>query len=117
VITLMQMASDIWLGFGRSRPDAVEALLPLMRGAVNNIEALGLPAALTGPIARGDAATVQRHVTALEERLPGLLTPYRELGLRTIPVAREQGGLSAAAAAGIERILCAAAHATRDTDL
>ena len=119
VITLMQMASEIWLRFGRSRPDAVEALLPLMRGAVNNIEALGLPAALTGPIARGDGATVQRHVDALQERLPELLTPYRELGLQTIPVAREQGGLSAAVAADIERILCAAAHEhdTRDSHL
>lgn len=48
----------------------LEAFLALVRGTVDNVGALGAAAALTGPVARGDWATVQRHLDALppEER-------------------------------------------------
>jgi predicted short-subunit dehydrogenase-like oxidoreductase (DUF2520 family) len=42
-----------------------EALLPLVRATLDNVDALGAAAALTGPIARGDADTVARHLDAL----------------------------------------------------
>jgi predicted short-subunit dehydrogenase-like oxidoreductase (DUF2520 family) len=41
------------------------AYLDLVRGTVDNVAALGPAAALTGPVARGDEATVARHVAAL----------------------------------------------------
>lgn len=43
------------------------AFLALVRGTVDNVEDLGPAAALTGPVARGDWATVQRHLAALAE--------------------------------------------------
>jgi predicted short-subunit dehydrogenase-like oxidoreductase (DUF2520 family) len=48
----------------------LEAYLPLVRTAVDNVAALGPAGALTGPVARRDTATVQRHLAALppEER-------------------------------------------------
>ncbi len=41
------------------------AYLTLTRTAVDNVEALGAAAALTGPVARGDTATIERHLAAL----------------------------------------------------
>jgi predicted short-subunit dehydrogenase-like oxidoreductase (DUF2520 family) len=41
------------------------ALLPLVRATVDNVEQLGAPDALTGPVARGDVDTVQGHLAAL----------------------------------------------------
>ena len=51
----------------RVAPDGVplEAFLALARGTVDNVAALGPAAALTGPVARGDWATVERHLAAL----------------------------------------------------
>jgi predicted short-subunit dehydrogenase-like oxidoreductase (DUF2520 family) len=53
-------------------PDGVpfDAYLDLVRSTVDNVEALGPVAALTGPAARGDTATMERHLAALapEER-------------------------------------------------
>lgn len=43
----------------------LEAYLDLVRGAVDNIEVLGPDRALTGPVARGDWATVERHRDAI----------------------------------------------------
>ena len=40
---------------------SVDAYLALARGAVDNVADLGAAAALTGPVARGDVATVARH--------------------------------------------------------
>ncbi len=42
-----------------------DALLPLVRATVDNVEALGARGALTGPVARGDADTVARHIEVL----------------------------------------------------
>jgi pantoate--beta-alanine ligase len=44
----------------------LEAYLDLVRGTVENVAALGPAAALTGPVARGDWATVDRHLAALD---------------------------------------------------
>ncbi len=53
----------------RVAPEGVplEAFLALARGTVDNVAALGPAAALTGPVARGDWATVERHPAALPE--------------------------------------------------
>jgi len=44
----------------------LEAYLDLVRGTVDNVAALGPAAALTGPAARGDWATIDRHLAALD---------------------------------------------------
>lgn len=44
----------------------LEAFLDLARGALDDVAALGPAAALTGPVARGDHATVARHLAALD---------------------------------------------------
>jgi predicted short-subunit dehydrogenase-like oxidoreductase (DUF2520 family) len=95
-VTLAATAADLLVREGLA-PDANTALgylLPLLRGTVNNLEALGLPDALTGPIARGDAGTVARHLVALEKCAPEALDLYRALAEQTIPLAREKSGLS-----------------------
>jgi predicted short-subunit dehydrogenase-like oxidoreductase (DUF2520 family) len=61
-----------------------EALLPLVRASVDNVDALGAAAALTGPVARGDADTVARHL--------GTLTPDERATYRAL--AREALRLS-----------------------
>ena len=53
-----------------------ELLAPLVRASVENWVRLGPEAALTGPIARGDEATVARQRAALEERTPDLVALY-----------------------------------------
>ena len=109
VLALLKLASDLWLNLGFDRELAVSALLPLMRGALANAEGQGLAAALSGPIARGDAATVQRHIEALAATSGSmaLLDAYRCLGRATLPLAAEGGGLTPAAATALRDLLSA----------
>jgi predicted short-subunit dehydrogenase-like oxidoreductase (DUF2520 family) len=69
--------------------DARELLAPLvLRTAVNWAERG--PEALTGPIARGDAATVERHRAALRESAPELLPLYEALAERAATLVKRQ---------------------------
>jgi predicted short-subunit dehydrogenase-like oxidoreductase (DUF2520 family) len=86
--------------FGRAgipRATAAAALSRLAEGTLANVAAVGIPAALTGPIERGDEATVRLHVAALSA-VPGLLGAYRAMGELTVGVARAKGSLDRAGA-------------------
>jgi len=62
-------------------------LVPLIRASVDNWAELGAAKAMTGPIARGDEATVARQRRAIEERAPELLSLFDALCDRTRVIA------------------------------
>jgi predicted short-subunit dehydrogenase-like oxidoreductase (DUF2520 family) len=66
--------------------DGRELLAPLVLRSAANWSSHGAEA-LTGPIARGDEATVDAHLTAIEEQMPELLDLYRALAERTREIA------------------------------
>jgi predicted short-subunit dehydrogenase-like oxidoreductase (DUF2520 family) len=68
--------------------EARELLAPLVLRTAANWAEQG-PAALTGPIARGDRATVQRHRVALAENAPELVRLYDALAMRAEAMAWE----------------------------
>jgi predicted short-subunit dehydrogenase-like oxidoreductase (DUF2520 family) len=79
---------------GWSRDEALQALIPLMLGAVENLAAAGLPGALIGPIRRGDSAGVALHLAAIHAAGPALNrveSVYRLLGLVAVELATESG--------------------------
>jgi len=90
-VTLVKQSTDLWETFGVPSQQATKALLPLIRGTLNNIDNIGLPDCLTGPIARGDLGTIKKHLSALKRAAPQVLSMYRELGLQTIPIALAKG--------------------------
>ena len=71
LVALMKTSADLWQSFGIPQEEAVKALLPLLKGTVRNIERVGIPGCLTGPIARGDVETVRKHVGALASGIFG----------------------------------------------
>lgn len=73
-------------GVGES--DAVEALLPLVRGTLDNLQNLGVRGALTGPIVRGDVDTVRLHLARLS---PADRALYCALGAELLRLARAAG--------------------------
>ncbi len=62
---------------------------PLLRSVGENVLQLGLPVALSGPVRRGDAGTVRRHLGRLRAQTPDLVPLYRELGRVQLALARE----------------------------
>lgn len=91
---------------GLDRATASRALAGLLHSAADNVAAIGLPAALTGPIARGEAATVARHLSSLP---PDLRRLYASSGLATVALARERAAAELDALDRIAALLVAAA--------
>jgi predicted short-subunit dehydrogenase-like oxidoreductase (DUF2520 family) len=90
--TVEGMAERLALRAGLER----DALVPLVRGTVDNWAARGAHGALTGPIARGDEDTVARQRAAVADAAPDLLPLWdalaagtRELARRSSPPAGE----------------------------
>lgn len=95
LVTVVEFAVEIYETLGLDRKEAISAVMPLVRGTVNNIEKVGVPDALTGPIARGDIATVEGHLEVLKKKMPGMVRLYCELGKHAVKVGIAKGTLSA----------------------
>jgi predicted short-subunit dehydrogenase-like oxidoreductase (DUF2520 family) len=105
LVTLVKLATDLWQTFNIPADRATQALLPLIRGTLHNIETIGIPDCLTGPIARGDTGTIRKHLKALGEQAPAQLAPYRQLGLQTVPIALAKGKIDKKQASEMEAVL------------
>ena len=79
LVTLEAAAERVAGGAGLEPHEARTLLLPLVRRTVENWGALGPEEALTGPVARGDVATVDAQRTAVAETAPELLSLFDEL--------------------------------------
>ncbi len=88
LVALLAVAVRLLQDAGVPAEDALPAILPLMRGTLENVEHLGVPAALTGPVARGDADTVRLHLARLSGEDREL---YCALGRELLPLARAAG--------------------------
>jgi predicted short-subunit dehydrogenase-like oxidoreductase (DUF2520 family) len=95
LVCLMNVVESIYKSIGFNEKEARKAYLPLVYGSLNNIEKSGSIASLTGPIARGDCGTLEKHLTAINEKLPHYSSLYSSLGLTTIELARKKGTLNA----------------------
>ena len=92
LVALIAEAVEIWRVAGLDPTLALPALLPLIASTEANLARVGLPDALTGPIARGDVATIARHLDALATPdLAPIAATYRLLGQRAVALALTQG--------------------------
>ena len=88
VVTLLKLATEIAKVGGINPEIALKALLPLTESSVSNIQEKGLEDSLTGPIARGDVDTIERHLMKLEQN-QDLLNLYKTLGRNTLQLANK----------------------------
>ncbi|MEP6753703.1 MAG: DUF2520 domain-containing protein [Candidatus Dormiibacterota bacterium] len=120
IVALLAEAARLLEQAGWTEREAIQGLVPLAEGAVANVRKRGPVAALTGPIRRGDAATVKRHMSALAEVEPRASRSkqgrqsdlYRMLGEVALEIAQE-AGLKPAAAEQTRRALTRKVAATR----
>ncbi|ADY54589.1 Domain of unknown function DUF2520-containing protein [Syntrophobotulus glycolicus DSM 8271] len=82
MVSLAELAVRLFAQAG-IKEDALKTLMPLMKGALHNIENTGLPGALTGPVARGDWQVVQKHL----DKIPVEMRPvYKNLGVLALEI-------------------------------
>lgn len=77
----------------------------LIEQTLGNARSLGIAAALTGPMTRGDRGSVGLHLAALAAHAPAVLPVYQALAEREIAIAETRGALTPEAAAGLRSVL------------
>ncbi len=102
---LLRFAQEIYLSIGISQEVSLKAIWPLVEGTLKNIKQKGTSQALTGPIARGDLGTIEKHLSALKSKLPEALNLYEKLGNYTVEVALEKGSIDEKQADKIKQLL------------
>jgi predicted short-subunit dehydrogenase-like oxidoreductase (DUF2520 family) len=105
LVTLISTAGQIMAACGMEEKEALHLLIPLLRGTEKSLSTLGPELALTGPIARGDARTVEKHLKALAPLAADLQEIYRVMGKKTVELARRKGTLDRERAEEILRLL------------
>jgi predicted short-subunit dehydrogenase-like oxidoreductase (DUF2520 family) len=88
LVVVEALAQRLLRHAGLTDADAWAALRPLVEGTLENLGRIEPKDALTGPIARGDTATIVRHIESLtfdDGRL------YRELGRAALELAQKSG--------------------------
>jgi predicted short-subunit dehydrogenase-like oxidoreductase (DUF2520 family) len=88
VVALVAAAARLLEQAGVPSDEAAPALMPLVAGTIENMQQLGIPAALTGPIARGDSDTVRLHLARLSAVDRSL---YSALSREVLRLARSAG--------------------------
>lgn len=91
LVTLIVSATEALAAAGVDDPAAL--LAPLARAALANGLGKGM-AGLSGPLLRGDAATIGGHLVALRQDCPPLLSPYRAMASATLDALERAEGSS-----------------------
>ena len=90
--SLFDVAVQTLVAAGLTRNKARQVLVPLLQSTVRNLETSDAASALTGTFARGDVATVKRHLKALSGREHSqALQIYKLLGLHALRLAQMNG--------------------------
>jgi len=94
LLSMLKEAVAAWRSFGVDEAQALQALLPLAQGTLAAAASKGLSAAVAGPVSRGDAGVIARHLAAFEALGPEHAALYREMTRRQLGLVQATQRLS-----------------------
>ena len=94
LIALLDAIAELGRVAGLDEAGALAIYGPLIEGTLGNARALGIRAALTGPVTRGDVGTLRSHLDALRAHAPGVLDLYVAAARREIDLAEARRALA-----------------------
>lgn len=87
LVTLIHNSLILMEGLKIEHATAFKAMMPLVNSTLQNVMELGAKNALTGPIARGDISTVQKHFEAINASSKDQLPLYSLMAKETLKLA------------------------------
>jgi predicted short-subunit dehydrogenase-like oxidoreductase (DUF2520 family) len=105
---LLDAIAELGAAAGLDEQGSLAVYGGLIEQTLGNARALGIRAALTGPMTRGDVGTLARHLDALARLAPGVLPLYRAAAEREITLAESRGSLAPEAAKSMRSLLAMA---------
>jgi len=113
LLAVFHLAHEALCRAGLPAEESHRVLAHLLRGTATSLAHTSIAAALTGPVSRGDAGTLIRHLTAAPDRRTA--AAHRLLSQVLVDVARAGGRIDDATARRLQDVLAAAPSPSRDT--
>ena len=110
-IALLDAIAELGRVAGLDEAGSLAIYGPLIEGTLGNARALGIRAALTGPMTRGDVGTLEAHLATLGVHAPRVLDLYVAAARREVDLAEERGALAPEASKKMRELLSAALQA------
>ena len=104
-VALLDAIAELGRAAGLDEQGALAVYGGLIEQTLGNARALGIRAALTGPMTRGDVGTLERHLAAMRRLAPAALPLYAAAAEREIALAESRGALAPDAAESMRRVL------------
>jgi predicted short-subunit dehydrogenase-like oxidoreductase (DUF2520 family) len=104
-VALLDAIAELGAAAGLDEQGSLAVYGGLIEQTLGNARALGVRAALTGPMTRGDVGTLERHLDALTRLAPDALPLYKAAAEREIRLAESRGSLAPQAAESMRRVL------------
>lgn len=93
-VALLDAIAELGRVAGLDEAGALAIYGPLIEGTLGNARSLGIQAALTGPMTRGDVGTLDAHLDILARHAPGVLELYVAAARREVDLAQRRGALA-----------------------
>jgi predicted short-subunit dehydrogenase-like oxidoreductase (DUF2520 family) len=107
-VALLDAIAELGRVAGLDEAGSLAIYGPLIEGTLGNARALGIRAALTGPMTRGDMGTLRAHIETLHRHAPGVLGLYIAAARREVDLAEGRGALAAGDASAMRAVIDAA---------
>jgi predicted short-subunit dehydrogenase-like oxidoreductase (DUF2520 family) len=102
---LVELGIQSYVKAGLTRAQALQIIVPIAHGTIKNIIELDTANALTGPIARGDVATVETQLNTFQNWKPEYGELYRLLGGVALDLSEVKGVASSEALYSLSKLL------------
>jgi predicted short-subunit dehydrogenase-like oxidoreductase (DUF2520 family) len=110
-VALLDAIAELGRVAGLDEAGSLAIYGPLIEGTLGNARALGIRAALTGPMTRGDVGTLRSHLDTLRQHAPGVMPLYVAAARREIDLAEARGALTPEDSKKMRDVLAAALQA------
>ncbi|OGO53159.1 MAG: hypothetical protein A2Z32_10780 [Chloroflexi bacterium RBG_16_69_14] len=110
-VALLDAIAELGRVAGLDEAGSLAIYAPLIEGTLGNARALGIRAALTGPMTRGDIGTLRSHLEALRTHAPDVLELYVAAARRETDLAEARGALAPDDATKMRSVLILALQA------
>jgi len=107
-IALLDAIAELGAVAGLDEAGSLAIYGPLIEGTLGNARALGIRAALTGPMTRGDLGTLKAHLAAMAAYAPDALELYAAAARREVALAQARGALAPETAAAMTATIATA---------
>ena len=94
IVALLDAIAELGRVAGLDEAGSLAVYTPLIEQTLGNAAAIGIRAALTGPMTRGDVGTVSAHLAELAAHAPDVVELYRALAKRELALAEQRGTLA-----------------------